>query len=296
MQKHPYFNLNIFTKRELENLLHRSIDTICLLREWPLSSVVEVICKDSSKWIVKTMREPLNIEGAFYQRIQRDFLPICDHIIDFPPDQQILIYQKIDGTHPDLANLTEDQALTLLEQLLAAVQTLNEPGLPARIHIDTPEYFSAQFQKMLNDMGILIETGQFTITNRSTIEFLQDVISDSILIESLTSHSGYAHGDLAADNILLRPDGSFIILDWQRAIYSSPLIDAFLFLDSLGIPPLRHLTPESLLLANLERIEWYVATAIQWNPAITPHIDQYIDAFVHELKLVYPANTSHFKM
>lgn len=295
MEKHPYFNLNIFTKNELEHLLHRTIETMQVLREWPLSSVVEVVGEDASEWIVKYMREPLTIEGAFYQRTKRDFLPICEYIIN-QPDQQILIYQKMNGIHPNQAGLSENQALELLRKLQTSIQALDEPDLPARICIDTPERFSFHFQKMLEDMQILIESGKLTRNDQTTIEFLQSIISDPGIVTILTKPSGYAHGDLGADNILLRPDGSFTILDWQRAVRSSPLIDAFLFLDSMRIPPLRHLPVESLYLAHLERIEWYVANAMRWNPAIMSRIDQYIEEFVSELKIVYPANTSQFKM
>ncbi|NSW51517.1 MAG: phosphotransferase [Anaerolineae bacterium] len=296
MEKHPFFNLMIYTKTELEQIIQQPINQVQTLREWPLSSVVEASGENEEKWIVKYMLEPLNIEGVWYQTPHRDFLPQCDHIIDLTPHQQILIYRKIAGIHPSQANLNEKQSLDLLGSLQEAIQSIHEPNLPTRIQIGTPHDFNHCFQRMIDDMRKLVVDRHFIITQMETVNFLQKLVKDEGVIDTLTYNTGYAHGDLGQDNVLLQPDGSITILDWQRPVRSSPLIDAFIFLDSMGIPPLRYLPPESLYLAHLERIEWYVANAVRWNPVIIDRIDQYIDHFVRELEWVYPANTKNFKM
>lgn len=43
------------------------------------------------------------------------------------------------------------------------------------------------------------------------------------------------HGDLRADNLLVRPDGSLVLVDWPHATVAAPWVDVVLLLPSVGM-------------------------------------------------------------
>ena len=295
MYKHQTFDLFIYTQSEIEHLIGKPVRKMQLLREWPLSSVHEIECTDGSLWVAKYMREPLNIEGDFYSQVQGSFVLPCNHIINHPP-HLTLVYEKVQGVHPNQLNLTESEALGLLNKVQSQIRTLNHLNLPVRITIDTPDTFVSRFEETVSHLKQLINSGKFTRCNQTTWQIVEQIISDHDIVQKLTENVGYAHGDLGADNILCLPDETFLIMDWQRSIRGSYLIDQYIFMESMGLNPLHYLPIEAFYLANLERIDWYVSTSVRWFPSATMRYDEFIYPLAEKLISVYPAKTTKLRV
>jgi hypothetical protein len=265
MHKHPYFDLILIDEMELVTHFQQPFLTRRTVQEWPLSTVDEIYLQDGTIWMLKSVREPLTIEGKFYQQVNHTFLPPAMILYDEPP-YQCLAYRKIAGNHPSRELLNPEEILLMMEHLLQLIRSLAQDNLPHRLEIATPQAFQRQFNRLIEKLHELIQQcPQGHITSQECA-ILLPIINDQELVRSLTVDSTFVHGDLSANNILIAPDGSLHIIDWQRMIYGSPLLDRYTFLFSMGLNPEDHLPPQATILASLERIDWFTDTALYWFP------------------------------
>jgi hypothetical protein len=286
MHKHPYFDLLLLEELDLTHYFQQKILTRTIVQEWPLSAVEEINLKDGTVWIVKSVREPLTIEGDFYKQIVHPAVPAAVILYDEHPFQ-CFAYPKLSGSHPTLGILTVDGALSLMERLTFVIASIHQGNLPHRLNISTPQAFQQRFTLLIEKLNELIEQCPQAHITQEDCDTLLPVIKDKELVCSLTANSAYVHGDLSIDNILIAPDGTLHIIDWQRMIYGSPLLDRYTFLASLGVNPADHLPPEAAIIACLERIDWFTDTALYWFPPFQEGYTASIAELMQELLPAY---------
>jgi hypothetical protein len=285
MHKHPYFDLLLLDEVEFTHHFQQEILTRTVVQEWPLSAVEEISLKDRTIWMVKSVREPLTIEGDFYKQVVHPAVPAAEVLYDEHPFQ-CLRYQKLSGSHPALQQSGVDGALSLMESLLSIIASLPEGNLPHRLDISTPQAFQQRFTLLIEKLHELVHQCPQAHYALQDCDNLLPIINDQNLVHSLTYDSTYVHGDLSTDNILIAPDGSLFILDWQRMVYGSPLLDRYTFLSSMGVSPEDHLPPEASIIAYLERIDWFTDTALYWFPSFR---EGYTASIAELLQALLPA-------
>jgi thiamine kinase-like enzyme len=93
---------------------------------------------------------------------------------------------------------------------------------------------------------------------------------------------GYVHNDLKIENILVVSDGIRVI-DWQRPIWGPVALDEASLLLSLGIDPLRRLSPGVLQLRKLLSVAWSVECAQRWFPDGAPAYDAAVASIAQQI-------------
>jgi hypothetical protein len=285
MNKHPYFDLILLDETELSNHFKQNIFARKTVQEWPLSAVEEITLNDRTVWMLKSVREPLTIEGDFFKKVVDPLLPAAVILFDEHP-YQTFTYQKLSGSHPSLEQLGVNGALLLMDRLTCAIASLYQENLPHRLDISTPQSFRKQFNLLIEKLHELVHQCPHGHITSQDCDTLLPIINDHDLAGSLTADSTYVHGDLSADNILIAPDNTLHIIDWQRMIYGSPLLDRYTFLASLRMNPADHLPPEAAIIACLERIDWFTDTALYWFPA---YQEGYTASIAELMEKVMPA-------
>ena len=286
MHKHPYFDLLLLDESELAHHFKQNIINRQIVQEWPLSAIEKLTLQDGTIWMLKSVHEPLTIEGRFYQQVNHTFLPATVILYDEHPYQSFA-YRKIKGSHPTLQQLGIDATLLLMDRLIQMIRSLSQGNLPHRLDISTPQAFQRQFNHLIKKLHELIQQCPDGHLSSQDCATLLPIINDQNLIRSLTADSAYVHGDLSKDNILIAPDGSLHIIDWQRMIYGSPLLDCYTFLSSMGVHPEDHLPPQAGIIACLERIDWFTDTALYWYPAFQEGYTASIAELIQNLLPIY---------
>jgi thiamine kinase-like enzyme len=174
-----------------------------------------------------------------------------------------------------------------VERLTHVIASLPQDNLPHRIDISTPQAFKQRFNRLIEKVLELIHQCPHGHINAQVCETLLPIINDQHLVRSLTAYCTFVHGDLSADNILIAPDGTLHIIDWQRMIYGAPLIDQYTFLSSMGVHPEDHLPPQAGIIACLERIDWFTDTALYWYPAFQEGYTASIAELIQNLLPIY---------
>jgi serine/threonine protein kinase len=286
MNKHPYFDLLLLDESELVHHFKQNIFARKTVQEWPLSAVEEITLNDGTVWMLKSVREPLTIEGKFYQQVNRTFLPATVILYD-DLSYQSFLYPRITGNHPSKEHLCTEEILVMMDRLIQMIRSLPQTNLPHRLDVSTPQAFHRQFYHLIEKLHTLIQQCPDGHLNSQDCATLLPIINDQHLIHTLTADSTYVHGDLSADNILITPDDTLHIIDWQRMIYGSPLLDRYTFLSSIGIDPDDHLPPEAGIIACLERIDWFTDTALYWFPAFQEGYTASIAELIQNLPPIY---------
>ena len=264
MQAHQFFDLQILTNKEIGDILDQPITERETLAQWPLSCVEKITCENGSSWIVKANHEPCDIEGRFYAKINHPNVIKPVHIQTTCPYQNI-IYRYIEGFSYDVVNLNKkrDAITCFRDDFQPLLSSINQPNLPVYLKIDTKEEFLTNFDILPNRLTRLVNTGTFDLITKDEIGLLSRIIVSDLTIEIAIKNTSLVHGDFTIDNILFDMDkNSLIILDWQRPIYGSQLIDEYAFVKSRGFDP----DPPAQLIGSLVQIYWLVDCAVNWFP------------------------------
>ena len=285
MKKHQYFDLQILTNDEVHNILDRTIVERETLAQWPLSCVEKVTCNDGSCWIVKSNHEPCNIEGHFYAKVDNPHVIKPIYIQNTPPYQTI-IYRYIDGISFSVVNLNKkrDTERCYREDYSPILASISQPDLPVYLKIDTKEDFLNNFNTMLSQLTHLVNVGKFFLIKKEEIEFLSKIIDSELSIDIAIKKTRLIHGDFSVENILHdHHHQRVIILDWQRPIYGSPLIDEYSFVKSREFNP----DPPAMLIGSLVQIFWLVDCAVNWFPEGCNTYNQQTKEHMNELFMAY---------
>jgi hypothetical protein len=295
MKQHQFFNLQLLTNEEIEDILGLLVTERVTLSQWPLSCVEKVICADGTSWIVKSNHEPCDIEGQFYTKVNHPYVIKPVYTQSTPPYQTIL-YRYIEGIPYSVVNLNNkhDTEKCFREDFSPILTSISQPNLPVYLKIDTREYFLNTFSNLITRLSHLVETGKFDRIQKKTITSLAKIIESNLTVEIGTSNTSLVHGDFNVNNILQNhQNNKLIILDWQRPIYGSPLIDEYSFVKSNDFQP----DPQAVLIGSLVQIYWLVDCAINWFPEGCSTYNIQTGELLSALFSAYQAlNTNQIKM
>jgi aminoglycoside phosphotransferase (APT) family kinase protein len=171
---------------------------------------------------------------------------LAPRLIDFDPEQRLLITESVDGYVP----LDRHLRRTLLADSAAATAA----GLAlSRLHEHAPEMSGTAARIPFPLAEIAPLTPEDFAARPAGYAQLAAVLHQSRhAVEKLRSrwrHSHFIHGDFKADNLLLRIDPRFkgeppiVIVDWEMAGVGDPLWDIGSFVGSLLLTWMQALAP-----------------------------------------------------
>lgn len=279
MHRHPYFDLWLDSDAELASILGPPIHRRTTLREWPLSCVQRLDCGDGRSLIYKVQAPP-TVEPAFYANATSPLL-VAAQIIPRNEMPNALILEDIAGKALSDCQCDEASALELVDQLLRQIQAI-QGDLPALESLRNPREWNAHTERLHEALSRLIATNQFTQLTAEAVDRIDQAAYAPDLLALFEGPTGYVHGDLGNDNVLLL-ENSFRVLDWQRPFWGPLALDRAALLQSLGLDAEKQVGSGVAKLETLLTIDWFAACALTWFPAGVQDYEAAISRLIRSL-------------
>ena len=144
-------------------------------------------------------------------------------------DWVVLVFEEIDGHTPRLPWTMEDLAATFaaLNEMSNATTPCPIPDLPT--FVERYANFLNGFRRLAAGHPNVEGVDDWT---RRHLDRLAALESDW---EPAAAGDALLHSDLRADNLLVRPDGSVVVVDWPHACSGAAWIDLVCMLPSVGL-------------------------------------------------------------
>jgi hypothetical protein len=141
----------------------------------------------------------------------------------------VLIFEDIDGHTPDLPWSEEALVATFaaLDAVAASATPCPIPNLEtfAERHVDS----FANFRRLAAGDSLVERVDPWTRRHLDLLARLEDEFAPASAGETLL------HSDVRADNLLIRPDGAIMLVDWPHACVGASWVDKVCFIPSIGI-------------------------------------------------------------
>jgi len=231
----------------------------------PPGCATRVLCADGRHAFVKAVGTPLNPDTpTMFRREQAVLTLLGSHpwwadLQSFYDDGAWvgLLLEDVEGDHPDLSDDDTMGALLEATDALGAVLSERVPAPDARTHVlndlrDIATRWAASFSEINALDGVPVPDWV-----RDDVDGWQARVSDLATHDTATLQ----HGDIRDDNLVQRPDGSLVFVDWGQAMVGPAWIDP--------------------LLARLERAEdaWF-DTSLTSSPALVAAGDDAVTAWL----------------
>jgi Phosphotransferase enzyme family len=161
-------------------------------------------------------------------------------------DWVVLAFEHVTGRPPDVSSSDD------LGAVLTTVSTLASALDPSPVELEPAAAAFAslfgQWQKMSVD-GPVADLSAFGLVEQRTIDRLSEIEAGW---PAAVEGTALVHGDLRPDNMILRSDGSVVVVDWPAASIGAAFIDLTLMLPSLalrGVDPVTVAAEHPLLTA-----------------------------------------------
>jgi hypothetical protein len=266
---HPYFALHLHSNEELTPFLPSAVTARETLHEWPLSCVQRLHCEDSKSFIYKVQSAP-SVEAEFYRQARSSLL-VTAQILPVDSGPAALLLEDVDAPRLGDVILSTAEAVAHTEQILSQIAAI-AGHLPALDDIRREDGWRARGRAILSDLHRLVKEGLFWQVTTSMIDDVAAAITAEDVQAAWRGQTGYVHGDLRAENVLLTEDG-YRVLDWQRPLWGPVALDRLSLLSSLGVDPSGHVVAGVQRLHVLLQIGWLAQCAIRWFPPGVQHYD-----------------------
>ena len=246
---------------ELTEILGMGVVSRELLQAWPLSFVERITLSDNTSRIYKTFRN-LPVETEFYRRVQSPHIP---KVFYKQSDgyQHWLILEDIDGQPPP-ENLSREQALDLARK---ARKIINEIGSAAPYRFNLSESGYNNFvDTTIELLQKLRRESKLKKVDEAVIARIKEMLLHQAVLDAVRGRCVLLHGDFSSRNILIRPNGEIVLIDWQNILFGPEDIDIYNFMAYQKFDPvsIAGIGPEILRLALV--IRWYSECIDRWLP------------------------------
>jgi len=260
MKKHDAFEIWLHQDEVLSDIHGAKVVLREPLQAWPLSAVERITFGDGESRIYKAFHN-LPIETAFYRAVQSRFIPkvFFSHSIG---DQHWLLLEDVQGQHPE--NLSREQTLSLARRARMIIDGLDPIG---SYRCDLSEMgYDGFICETLELLRKLHSEKKLVAVGKAAIARIEKALSRPEVLRTVRCQCALLHGDLKRSNILIRPDGELVIIDWQNALFGPEDVDIYTMLAAQGFDPVptAGIGPEILRLALA--IKWFADCADQWLP------------------------------
>ncbi|MCM0621872.1 phosphotransferase family protein [Nocardioides bruguierae] len=148
---------------------------------------------------------------------------------DAPADPWVvLLLEDVEGRHPDLDSPADVDAVVsavdalpaLLHHRLPSLDPLLDAGRRSGAPLgSTRDSFSVWAASLQRASEVLPTLGP---------PWLADLTPLAAVLHAVPAGDRLVHWDVRSDNLLLRPDGSVVVVDWGQALVGPSWVDAFL--------------------------------------------------------------------
>jgi len=231
---------------ELSEILGMGVVARKLLQAWPLSFVERITLSDNTSRIYKSFYN-LPIETEFYRRAQSQHIPkvFYNHSSG---DQHWLVFEDIDGQPPP-ENLNREQTLDLARR---ARKIVNDIGSAEPYRFDLSESgYDSFVSTTIELLQKLRCKANLKKTDKKVIARIKEMLSHQEVLNTVRGRCVLLHGDFSSRNILIRPNGEIVLIDWQSILYGPEDIDIYNFMvyKKFDPVPIAGIGPEIIRLA-----------------------------------------------
>ena len=260
MKKHKDFDIWLHDDGELSGIHGADVASRETLRCWPLSLVERVTFGDGAIRIYKAYHN-LPVESEFYRKARSRHIPAL-YYSHSEGDRHWLLLEYIEGRQP--AGLGIARTIDLARQVREVINRLD--SVDCVRHDLSQDHYENFVQATYNLLSDLNNKKQLVKTDVEAIERIRDAMTCPEVLRAVNGRNGLLHGDMKCDNIILRPDGDIVIIDWLNVMRGPPDIDLYSLLATQGIDPVpvAGIGPEILRMA-LE-MRWFADCLNCWMP------------------------------
>ena len=260
MKKHEHFEIWLHDDNELSDIQRMEIIKREPLHGWPLSVVERIVFSDGTLRIYKAFNN-LPIETEFYRRARSKHIPRVFYNYS-DGDQHWLLLEDVKGQSPN--NLDKEQMLALAHR---ARKVINGIGLIEQNNYNlSEEKYSSFVKSTVELLQKLRQEEKLKIADEGIAYRIGEMLSHPEVLQTVHGKCALLHGDLKCDNIIIRPDGEIVIIDWQNILFGPETIDIYYLMAHHGINPvsIAGIGPEILRLALA--IRWFSVCLDRWLP------------------------------
>ena len=261
MKKHDDFEIWLHENDELVKIHGANIISREPLRSWPLSVVERVAFNDGASRIYKAFRN-LPVETEFYRAVQSRHIPKVFYNYS-DGDNHWLLFENVDGRHP--VNLNRNEMLNLGCQVRQIIDEFSSAEKLYRYDLSAKGYGSF-VSATIELLTKLRKEEKFNTVDEKVISRIEKALSHTEVKRTVHGKCVMLHGDLKCDNIIIRPDGSLVIIDWQNILFGPEDIDAYTLMATQNIDPVPVVGIGSEILRLALLIKWFADCADRWLP------------------------------
>ena len=260
MKKHADFDIWLHDDGELRGIHGADVISRTVLRCWPLSVVERVRFAGGASRIYKAYYN-LPVETEFYRSVRSRHIPAL-HYSHSDGDRHWLLLEDVAGQHPaGLSYVSMLEIARRAQEIIGGLSTVNY------VRHDLSENNYGVFAQSTIDLLLRLHNANLLAkTGGDVIEGIKTAMSHPEVLRIVHAPCPLIHGDLKCDNILIRPDGGIVIIDWQNISRGPSGVDAYSLLATQGIDPvpLAGVGPELIRLALEAR--WFADCLSRWMP------------------------------
>ena len=260
MHKHEHHDIWLHDECELSEIHGAAVVSREPLRSWPLSAVERVVFNDNSSRIYKAYHN-IPTESEFYRLAKSRGIPEVYFNYSEGEDHWLLL-EDVKGKIPE--NLNREQALALAGRAREIINAI-DPVMCLQHDMSEAGYsgFARSSVELLRKLN---REGKLKTVDTEAIDRFEGALSHPEALRAVRGKCTLLHGDLKCDNMIIRPDGELVIIDWQSVLYGPEYIDIYSLLafQALDPIPIAGIGPEILRLALT--IRWFATCLDRWMP------------------------------
>ena len=260
MKKHDDFKLWLHEDEELAKIHGAAVTSREPISKWPLSAVERVVFSDSASRIYKAFRN-LPIETKFYEKIDSPYVPKMFYAYS-NGERHWLLLEDLKGRHPE--NLDREETLNLARQARKIIDGLGSVE-PYRFDLSEKGY-DGFVHSVINLLSKLRKEAKLKATDDKTIDRIKEALAQPEVMRLVRGQCVLLHGDFKVDNIIIRPDGSLAIIDWQNFLFGPEEIDIYNMIANRKIDPVPIAGTAPEILRSALAIKWLADCADRWLP------------------------------
>jgi thiamine kinase-like enzyme len=249
-----------------------------------LSVVERITFRDGESLIYKSYHN-LPTENNFYQRMRTRYIPEL-YYNHSDGDQHWLLLEDAGKHYPD--NLNREQAINLACQARKIICGLGSAE-PYRYNLSEP-YYNNFIYSLIDQLRKLHQDQKLQKVNQAVIFRIEETLSHPEVLHTVRGPCALLHGDLKLNNILTRPDGEMVIIDWQNVLYGPEEIDIYHLIANLNMDPLpiAGIGPE--ILRSALALKWLADCIDRWLPCWAGFYDGQIADLEKNLQHITKSN------
>ena len=250
MKKHDYFDIWLHEDNELAEIYGFKVTARNVLHAWPLSVVERVDFENGVSLIYKAYYN-LPTETDFYRNVSSKYIPKVFYNYSEGEERHWFLFEYVIGQHPVDLNIEEITSLAYkartiiddLGQVKTYMHDCSESGY---------ENFAETTLHLLNKLKVLD-------TRR-----MREALYHPEVLSTVNTPAKLLHGDFKCNNVIVRPDGELVIIDWHKVMLGPGNIDIYSLLANQGIDPvpIAGIGPE--ILRMVLEIRWIADCLDYW--------------------------------